>query len=170
MSIDTLIDGIIRREGGYVNHPADRGGPTKYGITAATLSAHRGLVMLAAASEVQALTLEEAREIYRHQYVSRPRFHQINDQRLQEAVVDFGVHSGPSVAARALQQAAGVNDDGIVGPVTLRAVNAADPEVLALRVNLFRALFLMRLIGRNNSQAVFARGWANRLAELTEVA
>ena len=39
MSIDDLIDSLIDREGGYSNHPADRGGPTNYGITEAVARA-----------------------------------------------------------------------------------------------------------------------------------
>ena len=31
--VDALIGGLIEREGGYVNHPADKGGPTCFGIT-----------------------------------------------------------------------------------------------------------------------------------------
>ena len=42
MTTKEIIDGIIKREGGYVDHPADRGGPTKFGITLATLEAWRG--------------------------------------------------------------------------------------------------------------------------------
>ena len=35
--IEALITRVIEREGGYVNHPADAGGPTRYGITLAAL-------------------------------------------------------------------------------------------------------------------------------------
>ena len=38
--VDALIDGLIEREGGYVNHPADKGGPTCFGITEAVARAH----------------------------------------------------------------------------------------------------------------------------------
>ena len=38
--VDVLIDELIEREGGYVNHPADRGGPTRFGITEAVARAH----------------------------------------------------------------------------------------------------------------------------------
>ena len=34
-TIDEFIDDVIAREGGYVDHPADRGGPTRWGITEA---------------------------------------------------------------------------------------------------------------------------------------
>lgn len=35
MNIEKYLDELIKREGGYVNNPADRGGATKYGITEA---------------------------------------------------------------------------------------------------------------------------------------
>ena len=61
MSIDALIDDILVREGGFVNHPADRGGPTHYGITQATLSRWRQQPVTV--QDVQALTLEEAAQL-----------------------------------------------------------------------------------------------------------
>ena len=42
-AIEQILDDILRREGGYVNHPADRGGPTNFGITAQTLGNWRQL-------------------------------------------------------------------------------------------------------------------------------
>ena len=33
MSIESMIEATIGKEGGYSNHPADRGGPTRWGIT-----------------------------------------------------------------------------------------------------------------------------------------
>ena len=41
-NVADLIDDILRREGGYVNHPADKGGPTNFGITQDTLSRYIG--------------------------------------------------------------------------------------------------------------------------------
>jgi lysozyme family protein len=40
LEIDNLVDALIEREGGYVRHPADRGGPTCFGITEAVARAH----------------------------------------------------------------------------------------------------------------------------------
>ena len=40
MDVDELIDALIDREGGYANHPSDRGGPTNFGITETVARAH----------------------------------------------------------------------------------------------------------------------------------
>ncbi len=42
MSADSIIDGIIEREGGYVDHEDDRGGCTNYGVTLSTLQRAHG--------------------------------------------------------------------------------------------------------------------------------
>jgi lysozyme family protein len=63
--IDAILDEVLRREGGYVNHPADHGGPTKFGIIAKTLGDWRRLGRAATAQEVAALTVEDSRAIYR---------------------------------------------------------------------------------------------------------
>jgi lysozyme family protein len=60
---DAILAAILRREGGFVNHPADRGGPTHYGITQATLQAWRGRAV--SEEDVRALSVEEAKAIYR---------------------------------------------------------------------------------------------------------
>lgn len=105
--IDPIIDGLIAREGReYTNHPADRGGPTKFGITLATLTRARGGLPLAA-EDVAALTEDEARRIYYDLYVVRPGFVHILAlcPRLGAKLVDAGVNCGPERAARWLQRA-----------------------------------------------------------------
>lgn len=178
MSPDRIISEIIRREGGYANHPADRGGPTKYGITARTLGRARKLGRDASADEVKALTEPEARQIYKAEYLAGPRFDQVRDIRLQGLLVDCGVNSGPGQAARWLQRAVGVSADGIIGPVTLTAVNNADAVTLHNRLLAQRLRFLGRLITDDAEelakpleirlQAENAAGWMNRCAEFLE--
>jgi len=106
-TIDTILDEIIRREGGYVNHPADRGGRRTFGITAQTLGAWLKLGRPATAAEVQALTETEARAIYRQQYITGPGLDVITHPGLLHLLVDAGVHSGPKRAVQWLQSALG---------------------------------------------------------------
>jgi lysozyme family protein len=175
MSIDTLIDRLIQREGGYVNHAADRGGPTNWGITQATLSAWRERSVSAA--DVQAMGRDEAKAIYRDRYFTRPGFDGVQDPELQELVFDFAVHSGPGAAAKGLQTA--LKDmglyrgaiDGGFGPQSQAALRACRniPE-LYYRLKCERFELFLRFIGRDPQQAVFATGWSNRMDELNDTA
>lgn len=40
MTADQIIEGILGKEDGYVDHPSDKGGPTRWGITQTTARAH----------------------------------------------------------------------------------------------------------------------------------
>ena len=166
--IDAILDEVLRREGGYVNHPADRGGPTKYGITGKTLGDWRRLGRAATAKEVTALTAEEARAIYRRRYVTDPGFEAIAHEPLLALLVDAGVHSGPKRAVEWLQTALGLTADGILGPRTRAALGQADSDVLYRRVLATRLRFLGRLITNDRRQAAFAAGWMARVAEWVE--
>lgn len=159
-----IIDGIIQREGGYVDHPDDRGGPTNMGITQATLASWRGREVTA--DDVRNLTESEARKIYRRKYIERPGYDKIIDDRLRECVVDAAVHSGPTRATRWLQQVLGTLPDGICGHETLEAANTAFADQTIERYLNLRAIYLQELAERKPSQRVFLKGWMNRLREL----
>lgn len=162
MTADQILDEVIRREGGFVDHPHDRGGPTKYGITWATLAAWRKRPVTL--EDMRALTEDDARAIYRRQYVEGPGFDQVADPALRGLLVDYGVHSGPSRAIRDLQQAARVTVDGVIGPETVRAIDRIGPDVLRRAVLKARGEYLARLLS-DPSQRVFAGGWLRRLLE-----
>lgn len=161
-----IIDALIEREGGFVDHPADRGGPTKFGITQRTLSRWRGRA--ASIAEVRELTEADAREIYRADYVRRPGFADIQDAALRGLLVDYGVHSGPRTAAMSLQMALGVAVDGAIGPQTLGALRGQRGAVVYRRVLAERFRRLGRIITDDHDQAAFAAGWMNRVAEFLE--
>ena len=168
MTNTAIIDSIIRREGGFVDHPADQGGPTNYGITQRTLKQYRGRSVTV--GDLGALEEGEARLIYQRLYISGPGFDRITGQRLRALVIDCAVNHGPSRAARWLQAAVGTRVDGVFGPLTLAAVNAAEEETLYKRVLAQRCRYYGQIIARDHSQAAFAGGWAARLAEFIEEA
>jgi len=166
--IDAILDRIIRREGGYVNHPADRGGATNFGITAQTLGNWRKLGRPATVAEVMALTETEARAIYRQQYIAGPGFEAITHPALLNLLVDAAVHSGPKRAVQWLQTALGVTADGVIGPKTRAALAQANIGLLYAKVLGERLRHLGRLITNDPKQSAFAAGWMNRMAEFVE--
>jgi len=168
MTTDDIINDIIRREGGFVDHPADRGGPTKYGITQSTLAEWRGRPVTK--KDVEALTVDEARRIYRSNYIDKPGFAALPEP-LRGLVVDTAVHSGVKTAVRLLQKAlGGPAMDGILGPVTMAAVRGANYSWLYRKVLAERIRYLGEVITVRPANAVFAKGWMARMAEFVESA
>jgi lysozyme family protein len=165
MTTREIIDSILAREGGYVDNPADRGGPTRFGITLATLAAWRGRPVTA--DDVRAMPESEARAIYAEQYIVRPGFDALPDP-LRGVVVDAGVNHGTERATRLLQRAVGVEVDGRLGPVTLAAVASVDVRRLAVRTCTERVRLFGRIITATPTQAVFAAGWLDRVADLID--
>ena len=131
MNVEELIEELLEREGGYVNHPADRGGPTCYGITEAVARAH------GYGGPMDRLPRDEAISIYRRIYWLRPRFDEVAKRcpGIAAELFDTGANMGPAVAATFLQRALtalnrGGKDypdlvpDGRVGPSTLAALSS----------------------------------------------
>lgn len=163
VTVDEVIDAILIREGGYVDHAADKGGPTNLGITQSTLTDWRKRPVTK--QDVRDLTRAEAREIYRAMYIDRPGFNAIESHALRALAVDCAVNHGPRNAVKMLQRAARVFPDGVFGPNSKEQVNRMDASALFRRLCAERAKFYGQLITRDPSQAVFAAGWMNRLAE-----
>lgn len=159
-----VIDGLLEREGGFTNHPADRGGATKYGITQAALAAWRGHPVTI--DDVRALDLPEARAIYLQRYIVGPGFDapQIKPG-LADQLVDYGVNSGPGVAISKLQALLGVAVDGVLGPQTLAALAAADQLKVNNSLAVARILMIGRLVAKAPSQVPFLVGWLARACE-----
>lgn len=158
---------VLRHEGGYVDHPSDPGGATNMGITRKTLARWRKVSPWTdlPKAEVVGLKRDEAALIYRASYWNACKAG-VMPAGVDLALFDFAVNSGPDRAVRVLQAALGVAADGAVGPVTLGAVNAANPAKLINAICDRRLGFL----GRLSTFATFGRGWTRRVAEIRAAA
>ena len=158
-NFETCIDFILGVEGGYVDHPEDPGGATNFGITQITLAHYRGEPV--AKEDVQNLTRDEARDIYRALYWDACK---ADELRPGVDLVVFGsaVHSGVAQAVKWLQRAAGTPADGIIGPKTLKACRAVPAHTLIDQIIDRRFHFLRGLKGWDT----FGRGWTTRMEKL----
>jgi lysozyme family protein len=179
VNVDELIDGLIDREGGYVNHPSDRGGPTNFGITEAVARAH------GFSGSMRNLPRSEAAAIYKRLYWLRPRFDQIakRSQAVAAELFDSGANMGPAVAATFLQRAlsalnrdrqdyADLVPDGRIGPATLAALDRflelrgkkKGETVLLKALDALQGERYIRLAERRPANEAFLYGWlANRV-------
>ncbi len=173
--IDRIIDRIVTHEGGFVDHPADRGGPTKYGITAATLARWRGVPADEVEPEdIRRLSIEEARAILRRRYIEDPRIDRL-PPHLIEPMADTAVLMGPRRAVRMLQTALSrmgyeIVVDGVVGPQTAHVAAIASPRMARHLLIVERIGHHVDRIRASPDQHVFARGWIARALDLMDQA
>jgi lysozyme family protein len=160
---DDALRRLLAHEGGYSNHPSDPGGPTKFGIT---LAVYRQAVKpRATVADVKAMTVDEAKAIYRFRYWDAQRCDEL-PSGVDYAVFDYGVNSGIGRSVKALQRIAGVADDGALGPITLAAVRKAEPRTLVNAICDERLRFLQSVKTWN----VFGKGWGRRVSEVRTAA
>lgn len=155
---------VLRFEGGFVDHPADRGGPTNFGVTLKTYSEWRG--RQATPEDLRRLDTRTLHAIYRERFWNPLKLNEAPSQELAELLFDSAVLHGPGRAVRFLQTALGVTIDGVFGPVTQAALRSfSAPTELRRRVNRARLKFIADIVANDDSQRVFLRGWMNRAIE-----
>jgi lysozyme family protein len=181
IDVDALIASLIEREGGFVDHAADKGGPTCFGITEAVARANgfRG--------PIRGLSREEAAAIYKRLYWLRPRFNEVaaRSARIAAELFDTGANMGPAVAVTFLQRALTALNrngkdypdlvpDGRIGAQTLAALdafldvrgNSSGETVLLRSLEALQGERYLRLAERRPANEAFLYGWlANRIGE-----
>ena len=155
MNFEQAFEKLLGHEGGFVDHPSDPGGATKWGITERVARAH------GYQGPMRDLPVAVARGIAKIAYWDTVRA-DLLPAAVRYAVFDAAYHSGPGQAVRWLQRALGVPADGILGQQTLGAANAALPDALLRKLLGQRLEFLTDL----PTWKMFGRGWARRLAAL----
>lgn len=179
MSIQAIIEGVIAREGGFVDNPHDKGGPTSWGITQATARAngYRGLM--------RDLTRDFAAQIYLKRYVIEPGFMRIAaiNTAIAEELVDSGVNCGPAHPAKWLQRTLNLLNrraqlfpdltiDGELGPATQAALmyvlkhRGADGQRLILNcLNCLQGAHYFSITENREANEEFFAGWMlNRIS------
>ena len=173
MKVDQYIDGLIEREGGFVDHPDDRGGVTNWGITERVARAfgYHG--------RMQDMPRSVAKQIYLERYWVQPGFDRVNEfaPSIAEELLDTGVNMGQGVAVRFLQRALNVLNqqgksypdvtvDGQLGRMTIAALRAylgsrgKDAQVVLWKMlNAQQSVRYLELAEANPSQESCQFGW-----------
>lgn len=169
MTIEQLLDNLLKQEGGYVNNPYDKGGPTKYGITLKVLNEYTK--RLNTSLEVKELKVEVAKAIYKKNYFQTPKI-----DKLPELIIpitfDMAVNHGPHKAIKLVQEQLHEDHyldtrdvDGSVGNKTIAACQAACEDLknrfLDQLVNR-RVDFYKAIIHHDPTQETFRKGWLAR--------
>lgn len=152
---------ILNNEGGLSNNPRDTGGMTNFGVTQSVYDDFRiasGLPQ----QPVSGITLAEATSIYYSNYWLPSRCSAL-PAPVDLCMFDAAVNSGVGRAAKWLQQAVSVTQDGSIGPATLAAVSSTDTVILCGKYCTEREAFVRSVVAANPSQKIFLNGWLNRI-------
>lgn len=162
-NFQSALKQILIYEGGYVNNPNDPGGATNKGVTQAVYNAWRKARKQAPQS-VKLISDTEVAAIYKRDYWDAIQGDNLASG-LDLATFDLAVNSGVGRASKMLQQAAGVDQDGIIGPKTIAAANKNPTATIANLCNA-RLAFLKSL----KTWRFFGKGWNSRVSSLKTAA
>ena len=151
---------LLQIEGGFVNHPEDKGGVTNLGVTLETYRSYCGQDKTV--KDLQNLSYGTWEKIMKDLYWDKVKGDRIENQCLAEIIADWCVNSGLA-GIRKVQEILGCQPDGIVGAITLSLINAAEADKLHERIWKARQQFYINIVKRNPKQKVFMNGWMNRL-------
>lgn len=164
--IEILAPFILSWEGGFSDHPADRGGATNKGVTIATWRKQGydkngdGKIDV---KDLKLITEKDAiNVVMKPHYWNRWKGDDIRCQSLANILVDWVWGSGAHGIIE-VQKMLGVKADGIVGAKTLEALNAKDTKLFFAEVKKRRIAFLQGIVRSMPSQKIFLKGWMNRL-------
>ena len=159
-NFNNALQMVLQFEGGYSNDPLDKGGATNKGVIQTVYDGYRISFGLPVQS-VQQISDTEVRDIYYKRYWLVARCDKLPNG-VDTVHFDTAVNAGPSQAAKFLQRAIGVKDDGIIGDVTLAKVNTLDPKVVMKAYTNSRISFYIDLVVKDVTQIKFLKGWIKR--------
>ncbi len=168
-NFDRAFEYALRNEGGYSNHQNDPGGPTKYGITLKTLARWRHVPPeTLTPSDVQAVTRDEAKAIYKRWYWDAVHGDHIDRLVTATILFDMAILMGAGTAVRIAQKALnrachGLTVDGLIGPKTVAALNECGVKTFVLTFKLEAAAHIDTLLKSHPDLGVFHDGWKNRI-------
>ena len=169
--VNILAPFILKWEGGFVNHPNDPGGATNMGVTLKTWKSQGydkdgdGDIDVA---DLKLITANDATKILKSNYWSRWFADQIDSQVVANILVDWVWASG-AWGIKIPQRLLGIKEDGIVGYVTVNALNKVikeDKKSFITKLYKARYDYLDSIIKSNSKLAVFKTGWLNRMKDL----
>lgn len=152
----TAVEGVLADEGGASSNPADRGGLTRFGISARS---NPGV-------NIAALTRDGAIEIYWREWWTRFGFDRL-PAALAAKTFDLAVNIGAAHAIQCIQRALRacgqpVAEDGVIGPGTVLAATRADADALMAAMRSEAAGYYRLVAANQTSGAEFLKGWLNR--------
>lgn len=171
---EEAVEVVLKHEGGYVDHAADPGGATNYGISLRFIKAEGIELDIDGdgdidAEDIQQMTTDQAKEIYKKHFWDRYKYSQIQDQEIATKIFDMCVNMGPRQAHKIVQRACNnlleegywLSVDGLLGPKSFDVINNLSNPLLK-EIRECQSSFYHKLVGQKPQLQVFLKGWLRR--------
>lgn len=166
--VSKLVPYILKFEGGFVNDPDDLGGETCKGITFKTYKLYRQRKKLPTPTieDLKIISDEEFTSILKEMYWDACKADFIESQSVANAIVDWAWNSGTTTAVKEIQKVLGVKSDGVIGNITLSAINSHSPLPLFGLIQQTRKDYIDRICKARPVNQKYRKGWMNRINSL----
>lgn len=166
--VNKLVPHILKFEGGYVNDPDDLGGATCKGVCYRTykLYCSRKKRPVPTIEDLKRISDEEFAYILKSMYWDACRADKIESQSVANAIVDWAWNSGTVTASKEVQKILGVTADGIIGNITLAAINSRSPLPLFGAIQEARKAYIDKICVSRPANRKFMKGWFRRVESL----
>jgi len=159
---------VLNNEGGLTNDPDDSGGITNLGLTKEDLSEFYGGRSISDA-EIENLTPDIAALIYKKFYWDEMSLDQVSSDNVATVIFDASVNQGVPTISRYVQIATGVAVDGVIGPITIAAIEKISLSDLIYFIYNKSKAHYKAIVAANPTQAKFLQGWLNRINQYLEL-
>lgn len=161
-----IIDKLIKTEGGYINHPSDKGGETNFGITIAVARENGYL------GPMKNMPIDFAKKVYKIKYWDSLKLDQVKSQEVAEILFDISVNSGVGTGKELLQKMINymsrnnINVDKLIGNTTIERVNEIDTsreiEFAILIISTLQGAHYIECCDKREINEDFLLGWLRR--------
>lgn len=164
---------VLDHERGYSDNPKDPGGATKWGISLRYLLEskndinHDGKID---AEDIRGLKVEQAKQIYLHDWWMRYKYDQITSTLVATKTLDLSVNMGGDAAHKVIQRAINmlsinpIKEDGIIGSKTLHYLNSLNVKDLMEEICAEAEAKYKRVVAKNPNLNWALHGFLNRAA------
>lgn len=158
------INRVILIEGGFVNNPADKGGPTKYGITQAVYDKFIG--RSSTIDEIKNMPIGNAIAIYKKNYWDKIRGDEITSYAKAYAIFDQSVNWGLDKAIKRVQRVLNEPETGTLTNAQLVLLNSIDEQAFVDSYLEFARQAYLLTVASNPAYEQFKDGWLNRVEKI----
>lgn len=168
---DTALPIILQYEGGYVNDPQDSGGETYKGISRKMNPQWSGWTVVDTEKKQAGFPLsldknptlqQSVASFYKTNYWDKIQGDQMQNQNVATSIFDFAVNAGVTTSIKLAQQTVKVNNDGILGNISLSTINQTDPNLFVALFTIEKVKYYIQITNRNPDNRKFFFGWVNR--------